>query len=183
MRHTTSRSPGQSGLLISVLFVKQRKLNGALFHQFSYCRSCTDPVQTFTASEIAANAGLDEHFPVLDNHDALRLEAVTEFLNLLDTVAESALFPSKTSTAIGCPSMSQSRPVSIWNLPRLPSLEYPRLANGQCRPSYQREGHREQRNRFSDGGRPAFFQWHFDASRASPALHRCPSALNPRPGR
>lgn len=79
------------------------------------------------------------------------------------SVEGSAVSPSNTSVATGRPSSSQSRAMIIWSLPRLPSLEYPRLASGHLVPSKYTEvtshSTREPSSRCPDASRLSMRGW------------------------
>ena len=62
----------------------------------------------------ALDARGGEHAPVAHEHEPLEAEAVAQLPSWVSSVAGSAVFPLKASTATGRPSASVSRPNTTW---------------------------------------------------------------------
>ena len=138
-RHTISRSAGYSSGALSSAMSRSSKID-----------SCRWPCCTSVRIAGARRAVIHDRPPgsrssrmralvsrprsptmIMRSSEKRSLSFCTWALN----VPGSAVLPSKTSTATGHPSRLQSSAKTIWGLPGLPSLEYPRRARAHFAPS------------------------------------------------
>ena len=139
LRHTMSRSPGNSSLVTSA---KSRSSNSD---------GVTVPALT-SLRMVGARSVVIQRSPSTPCRSSRMRAAVSIprsptsttcckpnrsriFATWLVTVSGSTVEPSKTSTATGQPSAVHSSPKTICNVPFLPSRLYPCWASGQCVPS------------------------------------------------